>query len=106
MTYAKGRLSTQSFGVDEFKVARLRSSDGKASLYLVASVDRNLATSQPLPNGVSKRNEISVKSQLTERPSFIVEGLPVGSDVNCSLTDHPQLRPDRCQGAIQLKKVH
>lgn len=105
VTYENGRLSSRSFGVVEFNVARLKKSDGVTSLYLVSSVDRNASLPTSEPRQDAKRNEISVKSQLTEKPSFIVEGLPPGSDVDCSLTDHPQLIPDRCEGAIRLKKL-
>ena len=95
--YADG-LRAQSFGLDEFKVGRLKRPDG--DLYLVAAVNR-----RDRPEDAIQRNEISVKSKFTPAPPFIVEGPAAGDVLNCSLTNHPDLKPDRCRGAIQLKKV-
>ena len=80
---------------------RLKAVDGH--LYRVSAVARDYH----LQSGGGKRNEMTVISK-TERSPFIIEGLSPDTGVsnfNCDPSDHPDLKPDRCQGEIQLKKI-
>lgn len=91
VSFERNEIRTQSVGLDDFKVARFNSSDGYTTFY-VLTTDR-----------IKKQRNMWLANQLMER-SFIIEGLPANSGVDCYRTISSDLRPFDCVGDIRLRE--
>ena len=90
VAYERNQIRTQSAGLSDFKVARFNSSDGYTTSYVL-----------PTDQSGTKRT-MWLTGKLMER-SFLIQGLPLRSGVDCWRTAS-ELKPFDCVGDIQLRE--